>query len=150
MRPARSPIGALIDHAIALADALHAAHSRGIIHRDLKPANVFLTEHGMVKILDFGLAKADSDRHDEARTIDAALTGPGTTLGTLSYMSPEQLRGEAVDARSDLFSLGLVLYEMATGASRLHRQDFLEVSAAILHERAAVTGEPASRICLTS
>ncbi len=126
-------VGALIDHAIALADALQAAHTRGIIHRDLKPGNVFLTEHGVVKILDFGLAKADSDRHDEARTIEAALTGPGTTLGTLSYMSPEQLRGEAVDARSDLFSLGLVLYEMATACRAFTGKTSVEVSAAILH-----------------
>jgi hypothetical protein len=128
------PIGALIDHAIALADALHTAHARGIIHRDLKPANVFLTEHGTIKILDFGLAKADGDRRGDARTIDAALTGPGTTLGTLSYMSPEQLRGEEVDARSDLFSLGLVLYEMATAHRAFGGKTFPEVSAAILHD----------------
>ena len=128
------PIAALIDHAIALADALHAAHARGIIHRDLKPANVFVTDQRIIKILDFGLAKADSDRHGEARTIDAALTGPGTTLGTLSYMSPEQLRGEAVDAHSDLFSLGLVLYEMATARRAFTGKTSAEVSAAILHD----------------
>jgi hypothetical protein len=130
-------IPTLIDHATALADALHAAHSRGIIHRDLKPANVFLTEQGTIKILDFGLAKADSDPYGEARTIDAALTGPGTALGTLSYMSPEQLRGEAVDARSDLFSLGLVLYEMATAHRAFSGKTFPEVSAAILHDAPA-------------
>ena len=128
------PVGALLDHAIALADGLQAAHARGIIHRDLKPANVFVTEQGTIKILDFGLAKADGDHHDEARTIDAALTGPGTTLGTLSYMSPEQLRGGAVDTRTDLFSLGLVLYEMATGQRAFGGKTGAEVSAAILHE----------------
>ena len=138
------PIRALIDHAIALADALHAAHARGIIHRDLKPANVFLTEHGTVKILDFGLAKADSDRHDEARTIEAALTGPGTTLGTLSYMSPEQLRGDAVDARSDLFSLGLVLYEMATGRRAFDGKTGRRSVGRDPARGAAVAGEPAS------
>ena len=128
------PVGALLDHAIALADGLQAAHARGIIHRDLKPANVFVTEQGTIKILDFGLAKADGDHHDEARTLDAALIGPGTTLGTLSYMSPEQLRGGAVDTRTDLFSLGLVLYEMATGQRAFGGKTGAEVSAAILHE----------------
>jgi serine/threonine protein kinase len=130
-------IDTLVDHAIALADALQAAHARGIIHRDLKPANVFPTEQGTIKILDFGLAKADGDHHDEARTIDAALTGPGTTLGTLSYMSPEQLRGSTLDARTDLFSLGLVLYEMATGQRAFAGKTGAEVSAAILHEKPA-------------
>jgi Tol biopolymer transport system component len=124
----------LIDHAIALADALHAAHAGGIIHRDLKPANVFITEQGTVKILDFGLAKADQGHAHESPTIDAALTGQGTTLGTLSYMSPEQLRGSDVDARSDLFSLGLVLYEMATARRAFSGRTFPEVSAAILHD----------------
>ena len=98
---------------------------------------MFLTEHGTIKILDFGLAKADSDGAHDTPTIEAALTGPGTTMGTLSYMSPEQLRGEVVDARSDLFSLGLVLYEMATAAPRVHGQDVPEVSAAILHDAPA-------------
>jgi hypothetical protein len=128
------PVGALIDHAIALADALDAAHARGIVHRDLKPANVFLTEHGTVKILDFGLAKAAGDAAHDTPTIEAALTGPGTLLGTVSYMSPEQLRGDVVDARSDLFSLGLVIYEMATARRAFTGRTFPEVSAAILHD----------------
>ena len=128
------PIPTLVDHAIALADALHAAHARGIIHRDLKPANVFLTDHGTIKILDFGLAKADSDRRDETRMVEGAITGPGTTLGTLAYMSPEQVRGSALDARTDLFSLGLVLYEMATGRRAFTGKTFAEVSASILRD----------------
>src|SRR5918996_611180 len=128
------PIPALVDHAIALADALHAAHARGIVHRDLKPANILITDHGTLKILDFGLAKADSERQDETRMVDAALTGPGTTLGTLAYMSPEQVRGGALDARTDLFSLGLVLYEMSTGRRAFTGNTFGEVSASILHD----------------
>ena len=131
------PVGALLDHGIALADALHAAHARGIIHRDLKPANVFHTKQDTIKILDFGLAKSDEERHDDTRLVDAALTGPGTTLGTLAYMSPEQLRGGALDARTDLFSLGLVLYEMATGQRAFAGSTGADVSAAILHAQPA-------------
>ena len=122
-----------VDAALQVANGLAAAHEKGVIHRDLKPDNIFLTRDGRAKILDFGIAKL-SAKSDEGGIFSQAATEPGMVLGTVGYMSPEQVRGEKVDTRSDIFAFGAILYEMLTGVRAFKRSSAIETLGAILKE----------------
>ena len=143
------PLRRVADYGTQIAQGLAAAHDKGIVHRDLKPENVFVPRDERVKILDFGLAKLaqPEDSSNEGATMVAVPTSAGVVLGTVGYMSPEQVRGEPADARADIFSLGAILYEMISGHRAFRRDTSAETMTAILKEdppELSFTGKPIS------
>jgi len=131
------PLGDSLQMSLEIAEALEEAHKKGIVHRDLKPANIMLTPQGHVKVMDFGLAKLVLPKGEEAVTktlTQASLTDQGTIVGTLAYMSPEQARGETVDARSDIFSLGILIYEMMSGIHPFSKPSAIDTLSSILRD----------------
>ena len=134
LRKGRLPVQKAVEFAAAIAQGLAATHDKQVVHRDLKPDTIFLTTDGRVKILDFGLAKTTASMPGSAEETAAAVTGEGIVLGTVGYMSPEQVRGQTVDARADVFALGAVLYEMLSGRRAFHRDTAADTMSAILRE----------------
>jgi serine/threonine protein kinase len=137
LRRGAIPLRKAIDYAVQIAHGLAAAHEKGIVHRDLKPENLFVTKDGRVKILDFGLAKLVPTlaASDDGKTVTIhKQNDPGVVMGTVGYMSPEQVRGQAADARSDIFAFGTILYEMVTGKPTFRKPTKAETMTAILNE----------------
>ena len=130
------PLKNALQTAVEVAEALEAAHKNDIVHRDLKPSNIMLTSDGHVKVMDFGLAKRVTPAEGEEQEITTALTKQGSTLGTVPYMSPEQVRGQEVDTRSDIFSFGVVLYEMLAGVNPFSKSGHMETAKAVLSDTA--------------